>query len=154
MREGQRMEGRECAEVLELKCNLDDMTPEEVGFAMEELLAAGALDVWTESIGMKKCRPGVCLNVLTTVEERETMLRLLFRLTTTLGVRESRMNRYSLDRKITCFETPEGPVHMKESMGFGTSKAKAEYDDLAKIARQNGVSIREALDLLRKALKP
>ena len=65
-------------EIYELSCNLDDMTGEELGFAMEVLLSAGALDVYTLPIGMKKNRPGVMLNVLCRPEKREELVRLLF----------------------------------------------------------------------------
>ena len=73
-------------EIAELRCNLDDMTGEDIGFAMEALLAGGALDVFTTPIGMKKSRPGVLLTVLCRPAEQETMAKLLFRHTTTLGV--------------------------------------------------------------------
>lgn len=153
MRENQLMKGEESAKVLELKCNLDDMTPEEIGFAMERLLDEGALDVWTESIGMKKSRPGVLLTVLAHEEDREKMLRLLFLHTTTLGVRECEMKRYSLARSFRTAEVMGETVHIKKGEGYGVSREKAEYDELAAIARKNGISIREALDTLREALK-
>ena len=82
-------------DVYELACNLDDMTGEDIAFAMERLLEAGALDVYTVPIGMKKSRPGVMLCVLCREEQREEMARLLLRHTTTLGVRESRHRRYT-----------------------------------------------------------
>ncbi len=72
---------------MKLSCNLDDTTPEAVGFAMERLLEAGALDAFTQAIGMKKNRPGVMLTCLCREEDREKMLSLLFAHTTTLGVR-------------------------------------------------------------------
>ena len=86
-------------EIYELSCNLDDMTGEELRFAMEVLLSAGALDVYTLPIGMKKNRPGVMLNVLCRPEKREELVRLLFLHTTTIGVRETRHDRYILRRE-------------------------------------------------------
>ena len=82
--------------VLELSCNLDDMTPEAVGFAMEELLEAGALDVYTIPVTMKKNRPGFILNCLCRESMREKILSLMFLHTTTLGIREYLCNRYTL----------------------------------------------------------
>lgn len=86
-------------DVYELACNLDDMTGEDIAFAMERLLEAGALDVYTVPIGMKKSRPGVMLCILCREEQREEMARLLLRHTTTLGVRESRHRRYTLSAR-------------------------------------------------------
>ncbi len=81
-------------EVMELSCNLDDMCPEDIGFALELLLDAGALDVWTSPIGMKKNRPGVMLSLLCPVEEAERFAELLFRHTTTLGIRQTLHRRF------------------------------------------------------------
>ena len=130
--------------IVELACNLDDMTPEEIGFAAERLLEAGAPDVFTTPIGMKKNRPGVLLTVLCREEQRHEMLRLLFRHTTTLGVRESVCKRYILDRAGETAETAYGPVRIKKASGWGVTREKAEYEDLARIARETGVSLREA----------
>lgn len=82
------------------------MTGEEIGFAMEQLLSGGALDVFTTPIGMKKNRPGVLLSVLCRACDRETMARLIFRHTTTLGIRESLQNRYTLERRTQTVSTP------------------------------------------------
>ena len=82
-----------------LSAIIDDMTGEEIGFAMEQLLSGGALDVFTTPIGMKKNRSGVLLSVLCRAGDREKMARLIFRHTTTLGIRESLQNRYTLERR-------------------------------------------------------
>ena len=136
--------------VLELQCNLDDMTAEAVGFAMERLLDAGALDVWTTPIGMKKSRPAVLLSVLCRESDREKLLPVLFRHTTTLGVREQRLRRHTLTRGISVCETPHGPVRVKTAEGFGVRRSKPEYEDLAQIARETGCSLAEAAALLGK----
>ena len=136
--------------LLELNCNVDDMTGEELGFALEELMKAGALDAWTETIGMKKGRPGVLINCLGRIEEREKLLRCLFRNTTTLGVRERICGRYAMEREIFTTESAYGPVRVKRSLGFGVSREKAEYEDLAKLARENGVSLQTVRDSIRK----
>ena len=127
--------------VAELSCNLDDMTPEEIGFAMDRLLEAGALDVFTTPIGMKKNRPGIMLTVLCKPELKDKLVQQLFRHTTTLGIRENMMNRYTLDRKIETIETPYGPIRKKISSGYGVERSKLEFDDLSKIAREQDTSL-------------
>ena len=136
-------------EVMELSCNLDDMCPEDIGFALELLLDAGALDVWTSPIGMKKNRPGVMLSLLCPPEEAERFAELLFRHTTTLGIRETPHRRYCLTRRAEERSTPYGPVTCKVSEGYGVIRQKAEYDDLARLAKENNIPIRQ----VRKAVK-
>ena len=130
-------------EVLELRCNLDDMRAEDLGYAVERLLQAGALDVWTQAIGMKKSRPGVMLCVLCAPQNREAMLRLLFRHSSTLGVREQRLRRSVLERRVETQQTPWGPVRRKISEGFGVRREKYEYEDLARIAAARGLGLEE-----------
>lgn len=137
----------ECEQIIELACNLDDMTPEELGFAMEELFRLGALDVYFTSIGMKKSRSGVMLTCMCRVQQRDEMLRCLFKHTTTLGVREYVCNRYSLPRSIDTVQTEYGAVRIKKAEGYGIKRSKPEYDDLAKLARENDTTIAE----IRKA---
>ncbi len=136
--------------LLELKCNLDDNTPEEIGFAMERLLEAGALDVFTTPIGMKKNRTGIMLTVLCKQEKRDELLRCLFKHTATLGVREFAVPRYALDREVRTVETEAGPVRVKTAEGCGVRREKPEYEDLARIARERGISLRQAAALLEK----
>lgn len=138
-----------CDFVLELSCNVDDMTAEQMGFAMECFMEAGALDAYTVPIGMKKSRPGTLIRVICREPDRERMLALLFRHTTTIGVREIKMQRHVLDRKITALDTPYGIVHRKESTGYGVARTKYEYDDLAAIAWERNISIEDVKDLLK-----
>ena len=126
-----------------LQCNLDDMTGEELGFAQEELMKAGARDVWTSAIGMKKGRPGVLFSVLCKEEKREDLLRLLFLHTTTLGVRCFPCERYELERAFSTKETPFGNIRVKQAFGYGVSREKAEYEDLARLAREKGLPLRD-----------
>ena len=137
----------ECEQIVELACNLDDMTPEELGFTMEELFRLGALDVYLTNIGMKKSRPGVMLTCMCRSDKRDEMLRCIFKHTTTLGVREYVCNRYSLTRSIDTVQTEYGAVRIKKAEGYGVKRSKAEYDDLAKLARENDTTIAE----IRKA---
>ena len=135
--------------VLELSCNLDDMTGEAVGFALEQLMEQGALDAFTMAIGMKKSRPGILLTVLCREAEREKFIALLFKYTTTLGVRETVCRRATLRRRVETVDTPYGPVRKKVSSGYGISRGKYEYEDLAKIARETGKSIASVLEELK-----
>ena len=131
------------SQIIELACNLDDMTPEDIGFAMERLFEAGALDVYTTPIGMKKNRPGVLLTCMCRKEALDEMLGLLFRHTTTLGVRSSVCDRFTLSRRQYAVHTDHGDVHIKESSGWGVCRRKAEYEDLARIARESGRPLAE-----------
>lgn len=132
-------------DVLELSCNVDDMTAEEIAFATEQLLHGGALDVYTVPAFMKKGRLGTVIRVLCMESERDGMLSLLFRHTTTLGVRESILHRYVLNRNITRRATALGTVRCKEADGYGVRRFKYEYDDMAALAREKGCSLREIL---------
>ena len=138
----------ETEQVLELACNIDDMTAEELAFAQERLFAAGALDVYFTNIGMKKSRPGVMLTCMCRAEQREELLSCLFRHTTSLGIREYTCSRYTLSREFETRETPYGSVHVKRSSGYGSTHEKAEYEDLKKIAEEQNLSLREVKKLL------
>ena len=133
-------------DVAELRCNLDDMTGEALAFAMDALRAAGALDVWSESIQMKKGRPGAMLCCLCRPEAQGALAALMLRHTTTLGVRCAPMRRYALDREALTLDSPWGPVRAKRSFGHGVERLKPEFDDLAEIARREGLTIREVED--------
>ena len=141
--------GEQAEAIVELSCNVDDMTGEEIGFAMDRLFTAGALDVFTVPVGMKKSRPGVWIHVLCAREDRERMAGLLFRHTTTIGLRESLVNRRVLRRRVETVDAPWGPVRRKVSEGYGVRRAKAEYEDLAAAAREQGISLREAEETMR-----
>ena len=129
-------------EIIELQCNLDDMTPEQIGFATEVLLSAGAPDVYTTPIYMKKNRPGTLLSVLCKPEQKQAMLELLFLHTGTLGIREQSFRRYTLHRRIRTVQTPYGPVRLKTSHGYNTQTQKYEYEDLAHIARTHNIPLK------------
>ena len=130
-------------EVCELCCNVDDMTGEDIGYAMERLFEAGAKDVFNIPIGMKKSRPGILLSVLCAKADREKMIQTMFQHTTTIGIRETVVKRYVLDRRVETMETPYGRVHYKISEGYGVKRCKPEYEDLAKISGEMGMSLEE-----------
>ena len=136
-------------EVVELSFNVDDMTAEEIGFTTEMLFASGANEVFTVPVGMKKNRPGTLICVLCEPGRKDEIVRTVFKHTTTIGVRESAVKRTVLDRTVTTVETPYGAVSKKTSQGCGVTRSKYEYDDLARVAKENGLSLREA----RKALE-
>ena len=140
-------------QVVELCCNIDDQPAESLAFAMDELLALGALDVYFTAVGMKKSRPGVVLTCLCRPEQRDVMLRCIFRNTTTLGVRERSCARYSLVRCTQTVQTRFGPVRVKTAQGYGVTREKAEYDDLARLARESGQPLDEIRAAVTQALR-
>ena len=135
-------------QVAVLSCNLDDMTAEALGFAVERLFEAGALDAYTVPAGMKKSRPGVLLQAICRIQDRQAVTEALFRHTTTLGIRESVSRRYVLERSVQALDTPWGPVRRKESSGYGVFRVKYEYEDLARIAREQKISLDQARRLV------
>ena len=139
--------------ILELTCNLDDMTPEALGFAMEELLAAGAVDVFTVPVTMKKSRPGFLLTCMCRESLRDEILKTIFLHTTTLGVRENYCNRYTLRREIEVRETADGEIRRKTASGWGIKRGKYEFEDLARIARDKEISLAEAAEVADRYFK-
>ena len=99
---------------------------------------------------MKKSRPGILLTCMCRCNDKEKMVSLLFKHTTTLGIRESISKRYTLTRTMKEHETPYGVVHEKVSEGYGVCRGKLEYEDLAKIAREQGMSLEDAKKLIGK----
>ena len=134
--------------LIELACNIDDMTPEEVGFALERVRASGAVEAFTTAAGMKKDRPGVVLTALCREPDRAAVLNALFTHTATLGVREAGLRRYVLARETETVQTVFGPVRRKRAHGWGVERAKWEYEDLAAIARREGMT----LDAVRRVI--
>jgi uncharacterized protein (TIGR00299 family) protein len=135
--------------IAELSCNLDDMTPEAVSFAQQLLFDEGALDVYTTPSGMKKGRAGLIFTCLCRLDEREKFLRLIFKHTTTLGIREYITHRYILNREDREIQTPIGTVRIKTACGFGIQKSKPEYEDIARLAREKGMSIDNVLKSIK-----
>ncbi|MBR6342167.1 MAG: nickel pincer cofactor biosynthesis protein LarC [Treponema sp.] len=133
-------------EILEFTCNLDDISAERVGFAIEELFAAGALEAYTIPVTMKKSRPGLLLCVMCHESDKDKIIQSIFKHTTTLGIRQNISKRYGLDRHIEKLDTKYGQVRVKCSQGYGVSRKKIEYEDLARLAREKGKSIQEIAD--------
>lgn len=135
--------------VSELVCNVDDMTAEELGFASEVLLKNGALDVCVESVCMKKSRPGYIVRVMCSSDEKDKFIKLIFNHTSSIGIRENICSRYVLNRKIKTVNTPYGDIHIKYADGFGVYKAKIEFDDVSRLAKENDLSFREMNECLK-----
>ena len=137
---GEREGAREI--VTRLECNLDDMTGEDISFAMEELFSAGAFDVYTQPIGMKKSRPGILLSVICSPENADRMAELVMRHTTTLGIRRQDLSRYILQREFGTVSTAYGEIRIKKASGMGVQREKPEYEDIAAAARKHQVPLR------------
>lgn len=136
--------------IVELSVNLDDMTPERIGFACDRFFELGAVEVYTTSVHMKKFRPGVVLTVMCREDKRDIMVEAIFKYTTTLGIRENISKRYSLKREVVKVDSPFGEIRKKQSSGYGVNREKYEYDDLAAIAHGEGVSIEDVVEAIKK----
>ena len=141
-------------EILELVCNIDDMTPEALSFAAARLLEAGALDVYTIPGTMKKGRPGHVLTVLCAPEQEGELARKILAETTTNGLRVRRCGKYFLTPGAGMVQTQWGPVKLKLARGYGVTHVKPEFEDAAELARKHGVPyqavLQEALGQLRR----
>ena len=123
--------------ILSISCNIDDMTGEALGLATEIFMAAGALDVFTIPIQMKKNRPGILLTCLCEMEEREKFTGLFFLHTSTRGVRYQVFERAKLESTFETRKTSYGNIRIKKSSGYGIQKEKAEFDDLKSVVLKN-----------------
>lgn len=136
--------------ITELVCNIDDMTAEALAFAMDRLFEAGALEVYSSPVSMKKNRTGTILCVMCKNENKENIVREIFKHTTTLGIREYSGKRYTLDRHTETITTSLGDIRKKVSSGYGVIREKLEYDDLAKVALENDLSIESVMNTIEK----
>jgi uncharacterized protein (TIGR00299 family) protein len=135
-----------------LETNLDDLPAEVIGYCYELLLAAGALDVYTTPIFMKKNRPGVLLSVLAAEAALPALEEILFRETTTFGVRRYPVSRHKLNRQPHTVSTVWGPVQGKLGWLEGRPPVfSPEYEDCARVARQHGVALREVFAQAQQA---
>ena len=131
-----------------LETNLDDISAQVVGHIYDALFAAGALDVFTSPVHMKKNRTGVQLTVLAPCHLREAMEAILFRETTTFGVRAHRCERRKLERTFETVQTPAGPVRIKIGRSAGkVLTATPEYDDCRQAALKADLPLKEVMDL-------
>jgi len=134
--------------ILELSFNVDDMTGEEIGYLTGVLMENGARDVYTIPVGMKKNRPGEMICVICTEDKKEDLLKLIFKHSSTLGIRQTIHDRYYLKRSVENKETIFGSIRLKTAEGYGVKRSKYEFDDLKKAAEENGMSIKEVKEAL------
>jgi len=121
--------------VVVLETNIDHLSAEELAFAAEELMAAGALDVWQTPIVMKKGRSAVMLSVLAHPADADTLAEHTIELTGSLGVRRQTIERSCVAREVLEVATPWGPARVKR----GAGRLRPEHDDVARIARERGL---------------
>ena len=129
--------------VILIETNIDDMTPEIYGYLIDRLLAEGARDAYLTPLIMKKGRPGVMLSVLADPDHAPLVTDLIFRETTTLGVRLRRVERQTVSRRTEVVETAFGPVNVKVANYGGRTRIAPEYEDCVRIASEQGVPILE-----------
>ena len=141
---GRAAEASQAERVTVIECEIDDMNPQLFGIAMERLYAAGALEVFYVAVQMKKNRPGTLLTVIAPPDKRSQMADVIFRETTTIGLRHYDVERECLDREIVAVETPLGAVRFKIARRGGRIvNATPEFDDCAKLAAANNLSVKE-----------
>lgn len=136
--------------ICRLETNLDDCTGEVLGYTMEQLMAAGALDVFYTSIYMKKNRPAYLLSVLCKEEDRQRLAAIIFKETGSLGIRYSHSNRMLAERKSRETQGDLGPVRVKEGAREGLLWSRPEYEDCAELARKNQLSLYEVYEMVKR----
>ncbi|MYK88704.1 MAG: LarC family nickel insertion protein, partial [Acidobacteria bacterium] len=138
--------------VVVLECQIDDMNPQLYGVLMDRLAAAGALDVFYAPIQMKKNRPGTLVTVVAPPGRREALSDVLFRESTTIGLRVTETDRERLDREAVAVETPIGSVRIKVARRDGAIRnASPEFEDCARLAAERRLSIKEVQAIAVKA---
>lgn len=136
-----------------IEANIDDMNPEYFDYLMERLFENGALDVSLSAIQMKKNRPGVLLRVITSPDDFSCLKEIIFKESTTTGLRYYEAKRIKLKRTIKGVETPYGKIKVKIiTYQDGKTLFHPEYEDLKRIAKANNISLREADQILEKIL--
>ncbi len=141
-------------QVIEIAVNLDDVSPEIVGDAQQRLLEAGALDVWTIAIGMKKQRPGVMLCLLCTAAKQDELAKLMIKLTGSFGVRHRPWARTTLDRRHETVETTYGPVRIKVGSLHGQDLvARPEFEDVKQLADNARATVRQVMEAAQAAIR-
>jgi uncharacterized protein (TIGR00299 family) protein len=140
--------------IILLETNIDDQPAEQLAYAVEQLLALGALDAWLAPIQMKKGRMGMLLSALLPAELEPAAVALIMRETTTLGVRRRMVERHVCEREIVTVATPLGAVRVKRKRWQGEDLGAApEYEDCARLAREHGVPLREVYRMALEAVR-
>jgi len=139
--------------LLQQQAQIDDATPEDLAFLADELRRAGALEVFSQPLLMKKGRPGVLVTVLARPEQAEALRRIWWRQGTSLGVREQLQQRWALPRSSRELATPLGPVRLKQvELPEGERRSKPEFEDLADLARRHGLPLAQVRLIVAAAL--
>lgn len=130
--------------VIELNCNVDDMSAEDMAYAAKTLIENGAKDAFVTPVIMKKGRSGMLLTVLCSAIDKERFVSLIFKHTSTIGIRVKETERIILNRHEETVHTKLGDVRVKYSEGYGVKREKPEFEDLRKLAEENNISVAEA----------
>ncbi|OPX86817.1 MAG: hypothetical protein A4E53_02849 [Pelotomaculum sp. PtaB.Bin104] len=133
----------EIEEIVALETNIDDMSPEVSGYLLERLLEGGALDVYYTPIYMKKNRPAVMITTLSHQKDEQKLVEIIFRESSTLGIRRRTLTRYCLVRDRVEIATEFGPVHVKVATLGNSKKVAPEYEDCREIAKRSGLPLQE-----------
>jgi uncharacterized protein (TIGR00299 family) protein len=141
-------------QLLMVETNIDDASPQIIGHVMDRAFALGARDCYFTPVQMKKNRPGVLLSILCDRDLKEAVMDLLFKETTTLGVRSNEVNRRALERRIVTVQTVYGPIDVKVGHLNGrVVNAMPEFEQCREAATQAGVALKEVEDAARLALR-
>jgi uncharacterized protein (DUF111 family) len=149
---GEAAEGATTERIVVLECEIDDMNPQLFGPLLDRLYSEGALDVFYTPVQMKKNRPGTLVTILASPERRESLSAVVFRETTTIGIRYHEMMRQRLNREVIAVDTPLGSIRFKVARdGTSIMNATPEFDDCERIARERGLPIKEVQAAALKA---
>jgi uncharacterized protein (DUF111 family) len=133
-------------EIVVLEANLDDLSPQIIGYLAEQLLSEGALDVFTTAVQMKKSRPGTLMTVLAKPQDESKLRDIIFRESSTLGIRSHREKRHILTRRHEAVQTPWGEIRIKiGSMAGADSQIAPEYEDCRRIATEHHVPLKTVM---------
>jgi pyridinium-3,5-bisthiocarboxylic acid mononucleotide nickel chelatase len=149
---GESSDVRTLMKVVVLECEIDDMNPQIFGVLMEKLYAAGALEVFYSAVQMKKNRPGTLMTIVAAPDQRDAMTDIVFRESTTIGIRHQELSRECLHREMVTVTTRLGPVRFKVARRDGrVLNAQPEFDDLAKLSAEHGIPVKDVQALAHKA---
>ena len=146
-----RNEGVRRETVSLLETNIDDTTGEILGYTMDRLMEAGALDVFFTPIYMKKNRPAYMLSAICRIQDTERLAFVILNETTTIGIRVSEIRRIVLEREVRTVQTELGTVRVKSVSVAGLERIQPEYEDCAKIAKEKNLSLHEVYDIVKRS---
>jgi pyridinium-3,5-bisthiocarboxylic acid mononucleotide nickel chelatase len=136
-----------------LETNIDDMSPELMGYTMERLLKSGALDVFYTPVYMKKNRPAAMLTVLSTLDNEDKLVEIILKETSTLGIRRTICGRYCMERESAKVKTDFGEVRVKIASSGDIRKMSPEYEDCREIADRTGIPLRTVYEMVYERSK-